>query len=391
MPGDPPWARVDDFVTGEARVFPALAETVAASTPGQVLDALRELERATAAGRWAVGYLGYEAAAALDPSLAVRASADDLPLLWFGIGAAPQAAPVVAPVAGYQVGAWGDAWTPSRYAAKVTEVRARIAAGDTYQCNLTTRLTARLEGDPFGLYADLAVGQQAAYNAYLDLGDWTVASASPELFFRIDAGRLLLRPMKGTAARGASPAEDAALALALRSSVKERAENVMIVDLLRNDAARVARPGTVSVPHLWRLEQYPTVHQLTSDVTAELRPDAGLVDVVRALFPCGSVTGAPKASTMALIAELETSARGVYCGAIGVIAPPGVRCRARFSVAIRTAVVDRRTGTATYGVGSGITWPSEPAAEYAELQAKAAVVRQAEFRRAAAPCALKRP
>jgi para-aminobenzoate synthetase/4-amino-4-deoxychorismate lyase len=201
-----------------------------------------------------------------------------------------------------------------------------------------------------------------------------IASASPELFFEWSGDLLRTRPMKGTAARGRTPAEDRALAQGLRSSPKELAENLMIVDLLRNDLSRVARTGGLDVPALFTVERYPTVWQLTSEVTARVRDDVGLLDVFRALFPCGSVTGAPKARTMRLIRDLETGPRGVYCGAIGLVAPPGAAFRARFAVAIRTAVVDRGTGAAVFGAGGGITWDSDPAAERAELLAKAAIL-----------------
>lgn len=180
--------------------------------------------------------------------------------------------------------------------------------------------------------------------------------------------------MKGTAARGRTPAEDEAQLRCLRSSPKERAENIMIVDLVRNDLARIASTGTVTVSALCRAERYETVHQLASDVTAEVRASVGLTDVFAALFPCGSVTGAPKRRTMDIIRDLEDSPRGVYCGAIGLVAPPDAPFQARCSVAIRTLVVDRRTGTAVYGSGGGITWDSDPDAEYTELLTKARVL-----------------
>jgi para-aminobenzoate synthetase/4-amino-4-deoxychorismate lyase len=251
-------------------------------------------------------------------------------------------------------------------------VRERIAAGDTYQVNLTVRLHGRVTGDLGRLYADLARAQGGRHAAFLDLGRHAVLSASPELFFEWTPGRLLTRPMKGTAPRGRTPAEDDERRRALVASDKERAENVMIVDLLRNDLGRVAEVGSVDVPVLCRAERYETVWQLTSDVTARPRADVGLVDIFGALFPSGSVTGAPKQRTMELIRELEGGPRGVYCGAIGVVAPAGHPWRARFSVAIRTVTVDRATGTAVFGTGGGITWSSDPVAEHAELLAKAA-------------------
>jgi para-aminobenzoate synthetase/4-amino-4-deoxychorismate lyase len=263
----------------------------------------------------------------------------------------------------------------------VERIRSRIERGDTYQCNLTVRMRGRAPTRPLELYRQLALGQRGSYNAYLDLGRFVIASASPELFFERVGDGLVLRPMKGTAPRGRTLAEDRVQAQLLRTSAKERAENVMIVDLIRNDAARVAQVGTVDVPELCALERYETVLQLTSTVSAQLRPGVGLPELFGALFPSGSVTGVPKVSTMALIRELEATPRGVYCGAIGFVAPPGAGVRARFSVAIRTAVIDRDTGSTEYGVGGGITWSSDPEAEHREVVVKTAVLhrRHREF------------
>jgi para-aminobenzoate synthetase/4-amino-4-deoxychorismate lyase len=273
-------------------------------------------------------------------------------------------------------------WSAAEHARAVTAVRERIAAGDTYQCNLTDRLETAFTGDPYALYARLATAQRGAYHAYLDLGRHVIASASPELFFERAGDTIRTRPMKGTAERGRSAAQDREQARRLRSSAKEQAENLMIVDLLRNDLSRIAELGTVTVTDLFTLEPYPTVWQMTSEITARLPPGTGLADIFGALFPCGSITGAPKASSMAIIRELEHSPRGVYCGAIGLIAPPTEPVRARFSVAIRTAVIDRHTGRAVYGAGGGITWGSDPAAEHAELLTKAAILTTGETRHA---------
>jgi para-aminobenzoate synthetase/4-amino-4-deoxychorismate lyase len=261
----------------------------------------------------------------------------------------------------------------SAHAEAVRKVRAAIAEGRTYQVNLTARLRARHDGDPLALWDRMRRAQGAGYHAYLDTGRHVVASASPELFFRADGRRITTRPMKGTRPRGRWPAEDAALEAALRASAKDRAENLMIVDLLRNDVGRVARSGTVRVPRLLDVERYRTVWQLTSTVTGELREDVGLVDLFRALFPCGSVTGAPKISTMGLIAELEDLPREVYCGAIGVVRPGG---DCVFSVPIRTVWIDRGRGVAEFGTGGGVVWDSTPASEYRELLAKSVVVRE---------------
>jgi para-aminobenzoate synthetase/4-amino-4-deoxychorismate lyase len=375
MQASGPWARFDDLAVGSALQFPAVEQVLVASEPDEVAGVLDEVERRTSAGAWAFGFVAYEAAAGLDPVLTTREPVDGLPLAWFGITAGPRDATALHPCpGGWPAGSWAPEWDERRHRAAVREVRSRIAAGETYQCNLTTRLTRAADGDPEELYRDLALAQRGAYNAYLDTGRFVVASASPELFFELDDDRILMRPMKGTAARGRTVAEDEQIVTRLRSSPKERAENVMIVDLVRNDLARVAVTGSVTVPRLLHAERFETVHQLTSDVTARLRPDVGLTGIFRALFPCGSVTGAPKARTMELIQDVEDSSRGVYCGAIGVVAPPGAPFRARFSVAIRTVLIDREHGNATYGTGGGITWGSRPAAEYTELLAKARVL-----------------
>jgi len=337
----------------------------------------------------------YEAAAALDPGLAVhRVPAGGPPLLWFGLSDEPvpagrlDAPDVLASRScrctqspsgpseggvGYTV-SWDRAWTVSAYHRDVARVRESIAQGETYQCNLTVRMRGQFAGAPLAMYSDLALSQRGAYNAYLDLGRFAVASASPELFFERTGDDLLLRPMKGTAPRGRTLVEDEQQATVLRASAEERAENVMIVDLVRNDVARIAQVGSVRVPELLRTERYETVVQLTSDVVARLRSGVGLTELLRALFPSGSVTGAPKASTMRLIRELESTPRGVYCGAVGFVGPPDARVRARFNVANRTAVIDRGSGTAVYGTGSGITWSSDARAEHDEVLTKTAVL-----------------
>lgn len=382
-----PWARFDDLRTGVAVRCPPPDRVLVADRDQDVVDVLDKVQRATDGGRWAYGFVAYEAAAGLDPQLAVhRRRADGLPLVWFGIGDEPVPVPPVGPgdAGGPYRARWTPAWTRRGHADQVRRIRRHIAAGDTFQCNLTVRLGGRVEGDLGSLYRDLAVRQRGAHHAFLDLGHRVIVSASPELFFECRGDRLLVRPMKGTARRGRTPDDDRRQADALRASAKERAENIMIVDLMRNDVARVARTGSVRVPALLTVERYETVHQLTSDVTARLRPDVGLSDLFRALFPCGSITGAPKERSMQIIRAVEPDPRGVYCGAIGLVGPPGAPVRARFSVGIRTVVVDPVTGDAVYGVGSGITWPSTASAEHAELIAKTAVLPTA-------PATLTRP
>ncbi|HVC39026.1 MAG TPA: aminodeoxychorismate synthase component I [Candidatus Dormibacteraeota bacterium] len=379
------WARFDDLSPdGLSTEFTDPTSCLVATVPAQVGPLLRAVEEATASGCWAVGFLAYEAASGLDPSLATRQPALDeplaqLPLAWFALFPSPRPVPRLqlrrsAP-RGYRISGWRTTTTDRAYRRLVAIVREQIAAGETYQCNLTLPLRAVVEGDLFELYRDLALAQRGAYNAFLDTGRFVVASASPELFFDWSGDRLTTRPMKGTAARGRWAEEDATRGQELIASGKDRAENVMIVDLLRNDLGKVAEPGSVEVPALCTLERFETVWQLTSTVSARPRPGVGLEEVLRALFPCGSVTGAPKARTMALIAELEGSRRGAYCGAVGLVAPPGAAFRARFNVAIRTVVVDRQGGDASYGTGGGITWDSHPSSEHAELVAKAAILR----------------
>ncbi|GAA3633148.1 aminodeoxychorismate synthase component I [Microlunatus ginsengisoli] len=374
------WARFDDLITGSALLCPQPDRVLVADRAADVRPVLEQVQRATDAGRWAFGYVAYEAAAGLDPSLAVHDTTPfGIPLAWFGLCDRPTAVPALQPPPDAEAPdpgvSWQPLWTAAGHAARVEVIKDQIARGETYQCNLTERLTGGLDGDPYELYRTLALGQRGAHNAYLDLGAVVIASASPELFFERRGDLLTLRPMKGTSRRGRFPAEDRQRAAELCGSAKERAENLMIVDLMRNDVSRIAEVGTVAVPRLFAVERYETVLQLTSDVTARLRPGTGLAEIFTALFPCGSVTGAPKASSMKIIRSVEAEPRGVYCGAIGLVSPPDEPVRARFSVAIRTAVVDVPTRRAVYGTGGGITWDSNPAAEHAEIRVKAALLR----------------
>lgn len=386
-----PFARFDDLRAGDTLVLESSTpETLVAGGPEEVVPVLRAVEEATAAGCWAAGFVSYEAASGLASALATHPTqpsepSTELPLVWFGLFPGARYAEALDAAAlteiGYSAEPWQPDWDAGSYERKVRAIRGHIGAGDTYQCNLTVRLHSRVRGDLRGLYRDLALAQRGAYNAYIDTGRIVVASASPELFFEWKQDMLMARPMKGTFPRGRWPGEDALCADRLARSSKDRAENVMIVDLLRNDLGKLAEWGTVEVPALFTLERLETLWQLTSTITARPRPGLTLVDVFEALFPCGSVTGAPKRRTMDLIAELEGSRRGVYCGAVGIVAPPGAGFRARFSVAIRTVVVDRPTGAAVYGTGGGITWDSTAEAEHTELLAKAAILAapRAEF------------
>jgi para-aminobenzoate synthetase/4-amino-4-deoxychorismate lyase len=350
-------------------------DVIAAYSIADVLPALHAVEQAAKDGRYAVGYVGYEAAPAFDPALRVCAPGP-LPLLCLGIydGPQPQTAPAQGtPSVDFDVSDWTPSLSTDEHADGVDRIRGAIAGGYTYQVNYTMRLRAAFRGDDYTFFERLRRSQCAPYAAYLNLGRYRILSASPELFFERKGGRLITRPMKGTVSRGRWTTEDDARREWLRGSEKNRAENVMIVDLLRNDVGRIARTGSVNVDELFRIEPYPTVFQMTSEISADLKPNTSLVDIFRALFPCGSVTGAPKVSTMQIIADLENEPRGVYCGAIGYVAPGG---DAIFNVAIRTVVVDVEEGVAEYGTGGGITWDSDAADEYREASAKAAILTE---------------
>jgi para-aminobenzoate synthetase/4-amino-4-deoxychorismate lyase len=379
------WGRLDDLVSGDAHVFPRFQSHLFTHRTDEVADVLQCVEDATRTGDWAFGFISYDAAAGLDPALPAvpadaRTAGSALPLVWFGLAPPPlRSAELVARGSAYRAGPWTHQWTQVAYDKAFSRVKDTIAAGRTYQCNLTTTLSAPFAGDPTSFYADLAHAQLSRYCAYLEMGNHVIASASPELFFEWDGDTLRTKPMKGTAARGRSHRQDQALLRGLLDSPKERAENIIIVDLLRNDLAKIAEVGTVQVTALLTPEAYPTVWQLTSEITAKPRSDTGLVAVMRAMFPCGSVTGAPKAETMHIIREVEARRRGIYCGAIGWVAPPSETVRARFNVAIRTAHIDLSRGTCEYGVGSGITWSSEAAAELAELRAKRQILASTQW------------
>jgi para-aminobenzoate synthetase/4-amino-4-deoxychorismate lyase len=329
------------------------------------------VEREAAGGLWAAGLVAYEAGPALDPALRARPAGAG-PLAWFGVYDRPAAELPVA-AGGAALGPLSPDVERAGYLAAVERIRARIARGDVYQVNHTLRLRGPFSGDPLALYRRLRATQGGGLGALVHLGDRAVVSASPELFLEREGDRVRSRPMKGTAPRGRFEEEDLALAAALAASAKERAENVMIVDLVRNDLGRTAEVGSVRVASRLELERWRTVHQLTSTVEARLRPGVGLAALLAAAFPCGSVTGAPKAMATRIIAEEEGSPRGVYCGAIGAVAPGG---DAAFSVAIRTVELDLRTGEAVAGVGGGITWASDPEREWEEALVKGAFLGQ---------------
>ena len=337
----------------------------------QVAFVFEQVEQAIKDGFYAAGYVSYEAAPAFRPEMNVQ-SAGDMPLIWFGIFKEPQKTPIVSNASSsYQVSNWQLASSPEQYKQGIKKIKKAIEDGHTYQVNYTERLSAKFTGDDLAFYHQLARNQQADYGAYLNLGRFRLLSASPELFFKVQQGKLIAKPMKGTAPRGRTTQEDQHYINALVSSEKEQAENLMIVDLLRNDMSRLAKKGTVKADPLFTVETYPTVHQLTSTVTADLKDNTTIWDWFVALFPCGSITGAPKISTMTYIAALEQTPREVYCGAIGFITPEK---EAVFNVPIRTVILDQEKALARYGVGGGITWDSTSDGEYQELQTKAQVL-----------------
>jgi para-aminobenzoate synthetase / 4-amino-4-deoxychorismate lyase len=347
--------------------FSEPARILIALDVADVEGCLRSASAAAESGSWVVGFISYEASSGFDPRMATPRRSD-LPLAWFGIYESPGQRETRYQTC--EVGPWEPTMSAADHAAAVSAIRERIERGDTYQANLTFAMDADLVGRPVDLFRRMVRSQRDSYSTFVDLGTRQVLSISPELFLGGSGRRVTTRPMKGTAPRGRSAREDSDRMQELMASEKERAGNVMIVDLLRNDLGRVSEPGSVSVDHLFSAERHPTVWQLTSTVEATLRDDVDLFELLSATFPSGSVTGAPKLSTMAIIAQLETVPRGVYTGAIGYIAPGGNDFE--FSVAIRTGVVE--DGRIRYHVGGGITYDSMAGAEYEECLWKALAV-----------------
>jgi para-aminobenzoate synthetase/4-amino-4-deoxychorismate lyase len=369
-------ARFDDLTSGTAMVMRHPVAVHEARTLDEVRPLVEAAEAAARDGQWVALLVSYEAGPAFDGAQRTATPSPDMPLAWFAAFTHAHVEPAIEPGEPVWVhdlqrrGGWE--W----YDRHVGDVRDAIANGDVYQVNLTDRLDGRLEGSALDLYARMAHAQRGPFNVFVDTGDLTVVSASPELFFDVDGSMVTTRPMKGTVARAPRPDDDRAAAAWLSQSPKDRAENVMIVDLLRNDLGRVATVGSVEVPALLSLERYETVWQLTSTVRGEVSPSVRLVQLFDALFPCGSITGAPKVSAMGHIERMEPWPRGIYCGAIGLIRPLAdgqARPHATFNVAIRTAVV-HPDGRVVYGAGGGITTDSCGDAENRELEAKSAVL-----------------
>lgn len=366
---------LQDHTSGAGRwlAFRRPIEVLQAHRVDDVVACLRSVQERVSRGMYAAGFLTYEASAAMDGALWTQPPGD-LPLVWFGIYAAAEpGCPESHPSAWHRAENWRPSVSDHEYRQAVERIKRYIEAGETYEVNYSFRLRSPFLGDPWSLFLALEASQRSKYSAYVNLGRFHICSVSPELFFSLDGRRLSCKPMKGTIRRGACEAEDAELSDALRASEKNKAENVMIVDVIRNDMGRVAEAGTVRVTELFEVESFPTVLQMVSTVESDVSPDC--VEIFRSLFPSASITGAPKARTMEIIRKLEGERRDIYTGAIGALFPDG---KAQFNVAIRTVLIDAQERTATYGVGGGIVWDSVADDEYEECRAKARVL-QTEF------------
>lgn len=358
--------------------FSEPSRVIAATRNEDVLEALADAQQAVDEGQCVAGFISYEAASALDEALSVHpplSSGTSLPLVWLGVYCKAETLAALPCPHGVEEPA-RDAWVcdtdAQSYAHAMTRIKDYIAAGDTYQVNYTVRFRQPFQGDPYALFFRLSQAQQSQCCVFIDTESFAICSASPELFFEREGNCIRAKPMKGTAPRALTSTEDRQVADALRHCPKNRAENVMIVDMIRNDLGRVAFPGSVVPRELFAIEPYPTVHQMVS--TVEALTAADLRDTFAALFPCASVTGAPKVRTMQIIRELESSPRGVYTGSCGYWLGHD---EARFNVAIRTVQIDKTSGSAQYGAGGGVVWDSTVEGEYNECLAKTAILNYA--------------
>ncbi|MGN7293982.1 aminodeoxychorismate synthase component I [Rhizobium sp. SAFR-030] len=371
-----PYALFRDDQSGRSLVFDKPREIVLARTADEIMPALERLEAARRSGCWLAGYLSYEAGHIYEDKLRhLIVDNRDTPLVCMGIFERPPAEdhPLAAPSPAdaahpARLTDAAPAWDFEAYRQRFDRLHDHLRRGDCYQANLTMPITASWSGDPQALFHSLVARQPVRYGALVDLGGPVILSRSPELFFAVDGdGFIETHPMKGTAARGSDPDEDAGIIASMLTDEKTLAENRMIVDLLRNDVSLISEVGSLSVPKLFEIETYPTVHQMVSHVRANLLPQIGLPEILAALFPCGSITGAPKMWAMRILGELETGPRDVYCGAIGWCDPAGPM---RFSVAIRTLTLFN-DGRAVFNVGGGIVFDSKAQAEYEECLLKA--------------------
>jgi para-aminobenzoate synthetase/4-amino-4-deoxychorismate lyase len=368
------YAAIRDCVRGCWLGFSRPVEVLSAHDIDDVPPVLERIDQAIERrGQCAVGMICYEAAPAFDPALRVRPPANGLPIVLFGLyeDVEHTVRPRVVPSSNHSIGEWRPSVTPEAYLETVDSIRERIARGDTYQVNYSYRMRADFTGDPASLFLSMDEAQHARCGAYIDTGTHVICSASPELFFQLDGDLIRCRPMKGTSPRGHDLAADLDRMAALRGSEKNRAENVMIVDMVRNDLGRIAEVGSVRVAADCEIERYPTVLQMTS--TVEARTQEPVSRILGALFPSASITGAPKVRTMEIINDLEGDPRGIYTGTIGYVSPGR---RAHFNVAIRTAVIDTSRNTLEYGVGGGIVWDSVAEEEHAECGIKARILTE---------------
>jgi para-aminobenzoate synthetase/4-amino-4-deoxychorismate lyase len=336
----------------------------------EVFNKLAEVDQAVQTGLYAAGFVTYEAAAGLDSAFHVHKT-EGLPLVWFGLYRSMDTLDTLEETITekYSIGTWAPCVSQPSYDRAIEKVKEYIAAGDTYQVNYTLHLRAEFSGNCWAFFQQLMQAQPKSFGAYVDLDDYVICSASPELFFSLDGETLVSKPMKGTAPRGLTLQEDREQKQWLETSKKNRAENTMIVDMIRNDMGRIATPGSVAVSSLFEVEQYPTVFQMTTTVKSQTK--SSFSEIMRAMFPCASITGTPKIRTMQIIHELEPEPRGIYTGCIGYFAPGR---QAKFNVAIRTVTIDRNKAQAEYGVGGGIVWDSSIKEEYTECQIKALVL-----------------
>lgn len=362
---------IDFRALGERHTFTKPIKELKTRNLAQVKDLLAQVEDYQQQGYYVVGYVSYEAAPAFEEKLAVHpAPLLGEYLLYFTVHDHVEKSSI--PLAYDEVempSNWKEATSKEEYEKAIAQIHHHLRQGDTYQVNYTVQLKQEVTANPFAIYNRMVVEQEAGYNAYVEHDEMSVISMSPELFFEQEGRQLTTRPMKGTTKRGLTDQEDLNQAAWLEQDPKNRSENMMIVDLLRNDMNRLSEVGSEHVECLCQVEQYSTVWQMTSTIKSQVRPDVDLVEIFRSLFPCGSITGAPKIATMEIIKELEPQARGVYCGTIGLLFPEGRRI---FNVAIRT--IQLHKGQAIYGVGGGITWDSTWESEYREVHQKAAVL-----------------